>query len=582
MKLAIVKDKGNVEYFFNKQVVFFCLTLESFHFAKKTNKKVLYPFQFSQLHKKQYYEDAQKISISYIDNFYKSLSLNQDEKNFVMSRIITFFAMTLFDFYLVKEIIKKYKNYEIFCFHESKKSIVKGKWNPNSGFYYFIEILKYFCSKNKVKFKTYKNEIDESRNLNKSIGKKFAFINFKLNAIEIFKDLMYFLKSSSKDEIHVNGLRIEEKELFKNLNLKEIDVINFTGSKIFKIISRVICFFVYINKGFDNKNQKVDLKVSHTIEKFMYENRKIFSGEFLDIKKFIFSYLLEKKLYSYFLKKKPPLGVVSQNNSTLILAANLLKIKTFHISHGIIVTPELSPMLGQYNFLSCKAQVNYHLSRGLVHNNIVEIPPLHLSTESDIKMKPIKNKQYDMIILAKNMGMRRWEFDNYEEYFFICKKIVQITKKYNSQLLIKIHPSGGKHMLNIYKSLKYFNEPHVNLSYENDYLSQLKKSSIVVAFQETSAIFQAICKEKLVLFPTSHFSEPYKNNFMMNYLSSNLTSFKNGNELKDTLECIFNSSKNYDSLLEKQNSTFKTSILCASKCEISNKISQHVISNIYN
>ena len=582
MKIAIVRNRGGVEYFSNKSVTYLCLTLESYHFAKKTGKNVLYPFDFNQLHDVDYYDTAKKLSYEHFNSFYKDLDLKADETAYLVSRVITFFSMTVFDINLAKYIVNEFKSDDIFCFTEKTKSITKGEWTPNSGFHYFVEILKIIFKKNEKNLYFYKENISSKVSQRKNNKLLTSVKKYSLSLKNFVKDLSYFFISSKKDFIYVSDLRGGSNQLAKDLDSKGFSVLQNTGNLVIKGLSRVLSSFEskknsnwkhhqFIREGYFLLNEYHD---------FICTNNKVFESEFEDIDKLIRMYYLERGMYSYFFKKIPPIAVVSQNNSIQILAANSLNIKTFHISHGIFVTPELSPMLGKYNYLSSKIQSKYHSSVGMSFNNSVEIPPPHISTNRSNACEVLKSKDHKLILLAKNMGMRRWEFDDYKEYFTLCESVVNATKKFGCELLVKIHPSGGRHMLEIYKSIEIFNYPHVSISISNNYMDELNDSSIVVSMQDSSAIYQAICKERLVIFPTSHYSKPYKNTKLIDYISANSSSPKNSDDLYAYILSVLKSDKKFNVELRRQKKVFSKDVTCASKSQLSDNISKHIANNI--
>jgi hypothetical protein len=581
MKIAIVRNKNNVEYFHDKSITYLCLTLDSYHFAKKTGNNVLYAYKFNQIHDTDYYKVARILSYEYLNYFYKELKLKDDEKAYLVSRIINFFATTVFDYSLAKSIVNNYKKDYIYCFSEKNVSLVKGGSSPNNGFYYFVEILKTISNDTVIDLHCYNENVTNKDRVNKINSLLIKAKKFKYYLMSSVGDLSFFLNNRNESFLHSGGIRGSDAELVKNLNLKGFKVVSNTGNTIIKTASKILSFIYYKNNtAVIHKLNKIESGILAECRELLYKNDNIFSNAFIELEKLVRSYCLEKSMYVYFYKRNLPLAVISQNNSTQILAANSLNINTFHISHGIVVTPELSPMFGRYNYLSSKVQSDYHSSVNMVFNNIVKIPPAHISTKSEEVKNISKSEDHRVILLAKNMGMRRWEFDDYNEYFLLCESVVNATKDFECNLLVKIHPSGGRHMLNIYKSLDIFKYPHVSISISEDYMDELKESSIVVSMQDSSAIFQAVCKERLVIFPTSHYSKPYKSNLMIDYISSNTISPKNIHELDESLRSILNNREGYYSALEKQKSTFKANITCASKSEISKEISDHIIKNI--
>ena len=72
----------------------------------------------------------------------------------------------------------------------------------------------------------------------------------------------------------------------------------------------------------------------------------------------------------------------------------------------------------------------------------------------------------------------------------------------------------------------------------------------------------------------------YKNNIMLDYISSNITSPKNTHDLDAYLLFILKSHENYDISLERQKTVFSADVTCASKSEVSKKISKHIVKYI--
>ena len=238
----------------------------------------------------------------------------------------------------------------------------------------------------------------------------------------------------------------------------------------------------------------------------------------------------------------------------VIIAANNLNIVSFQLPHGGIVTPQLAPMIASYNITASADQSNYYETSGMVTNKCTEIGVSHLSlslTDKKLNHKVNFDKKC-IVILAKNMGMRRWEFDDYSSYIDICAEVIKVAKNNSCNVIIKLHPSGGRHMYDTYCRLETLLQDHVSILLDDCYSEILNSASVVVAMQESSALYQAVCAKLPVVFPIFHYSAPYLDNSMMQMLRKSLCSPENIGDLSTFISNISTSLSAYSNAVKSQ------------------------------
>ena len=122
----------------------------------------------------------------------------------------------------------------------------------------------------------------------------------------------------------------------------------------------------------------------------------------------------------------------------------------------------------------------------------------------------------------KNMGMRRWEFDDYEKILEIVEYIIDFANKKNFQVIIKFHPSGGRHIFEYFKKYKIFKMKKTLLLINYNTNKLLEDNEIFVCLQESSVINQIISMDKSLIFPLMHLNKNYKNNYLFKKIKQDL------------------------------------------------------------
>ena len=144
--------------------------------------------------------------------------------------------------------------------------------------------------------------------------------------------------------------------------------------------------------------------------------------------KFLINYFNFQEFLKIFLQKKKFKFGIFQQKYESIIAFRKAGIRTYQLPHGAIITPELSPMIGKYNFFPNLLQKNYHKKSLKFKGNFFLGGVLILIKVSNLNLKK-QNK--NIVIFMKNMGMRRWEYDDYDKVLEIINFIIKFSKKEN-------------------------------------------------------------------------------------------------------------------------------------------------------
>ena len=159
--------------------------------------------------------------------------------------------------------------------------------------------------------------------------------------------------------------------------------------------------------------------------------------------------------------------------------------------------------------------------------------------------------------------MRRWEFDGYSDYIDVCAEVIKVAKNNSCNVIIKLHPGGGRHMYDAYARLEFLLQDHVSILIDDCFSEILNSASVVVSMQESSALYQAVCAKLPVVFPVFHYSAPYLNNSMMKMLKKSLCSPDNIEDLSNLISNITSTLLDYSNVVNSQKQLMK-SINCLS------------------
>ncbi len=137
----------------------------------------------------------------------------------------------------------------------------------------------------------------------------------------------------------------------------------------------------------------------------------------------------------------------------------------------------------------------------------------------------VSNKQKNfkrIVVFMKNMGMRRWEFDDYDKTLEIIDFICNYAKKNSHEVILKFHPSGGKFQYLYCKNSEYFKRKNIKLllNYDTNYL--ISENEIFICLQESSVINQIISLNKKIIFPLMHLNKNYMNNHIFTVIKKSL------------------------------------------------------------
>ncbi len=505
--LVFIRDKEDLKTSLNEienvhKVIFVCLTFEAFLEAKKKNLKYTYAYKLKNINKINYIKVGRKSAKKFLKNL--NIDIIDEDNHYLTSRFVIFFSQLCFDKSLIFNSIKHYKPSKIYLFREIKDSVIEKGWSQNRSYYYYNTIIKYFFPKLKLKYYgLFDYKLGKfSNNKLKKINFNFILINLK-NFFKIF----YY-----KNIILIEGFKNNKnlkKKFIKNFKNKKYTIIDdFKNS----LIIRLKYFFFKTEKP--NKYFKTSYK-KLKIYGLDYKNLKIEVDAML---KFISNYLsFQKFLISVFKKKNYIFGIFQEKYETII-ALKKAKIKTYQLPHGATITPELSPMIANYNFFPNLIQKKYHEESYMIKGKSFLTGVPHINLIKSENKKNFKN----IIIFMKNMGMRRWEYDDYQKILDIVNSVINYSKKNKHNVIIKFHPSGGKYTYSCIKNYKLFLNNNLTITIDTDTDELLKNNNIFICLQESSIINQIITMKKNVIFPLMHLNRNYKKNYLFENIKRNL------------------------------------------------------------
>ena len=531
-ELVFIRDKKDLinstkKIKIKEKSIFVCLTFEAFAEAKSNKLNYTYPYQLRNMHKTNFLHLGKKQAQNFIKNNFKNFI--KEDISYISSRFIIFFSQIIFDKTLIFSLVKLYKPNKIIIFDEKIKSIIEKGWNINKSFYYYKIIINNFFPKINLTF--YEDEDDK---FNKSIAKIFRLIQFDYIFLNLKNSLQIFL---FKNLILIDGFR--EKNILKKKFINSFKSKNYTIITEYKnsIFLRLKYFFFQEKKIYIIKKKK-NLK------------KKIFGLNYFDLKveidsmiKFMNNYLSYQFFLIKNLKRKNFFFGIFQEKYDVNIAFKKAKIKTYQLPHGAIMTPELSPMIGDYNFFSNINQKIYHQKSKMFYGkfHIGGVPHIE-------KNKANNHKNYkNIIIFMKNMGMRRWEFDDYEKIMNILNYVANFSQKNNFKLIIKFHPSGGKHQFPYFKNSKFLKKKNISLILNYDTDKLLRENEIFICLQETSVINQIVSMNKNLIFPLIHLNKNYIDNNIFKKIKQNFLIPKNLNEIGKYINQLKKGSLNFAS-----------------------------------
>ena len=523
--LTIIRNKN--------KTIFICLTFEAFLESKLNKLNYIHPYKLNGMSKVNFLNEGKKQALFFIKKNTKKIT--KDDLNYLTSRFIIFFSQIIFDKNLIFILIKLYNPKSVILFNEKIESVINKGWYINRSFYYYQTIIQEFFPQILLKLydsKNYKYNRLTTKILN--IIKIGTIISNLKNSLKIF---LY------KNLIIIEGFRNDKflkNEFIKSIDKKKYNIVtDFKNSAYI----RLLYFFLKKKRLYKIKNNQYKKKIFD----LEYSNLKIEIDTMISFMSNYFSF--QNFLVSKMKKKKIFFGIFQEKYETNI-ALKKAKIKTFQLPHGAIITPELSPMVGTYNFFPNLNQKIYHQESKMLSGKsyISGVPHLHTNLAS-------KQKNFNRIIIfMKNMGMRRWEFDDYEKILDIINFILNYAQKNNHQIILKFHPSGGKHQYLYLKDSKYFKTKKIKLLLNYDTDKLIRENEIFICLQETSVINQIVELNKNIIFPFMHLNKNYLNNHIFHQIKKNCLIPKNLKQIGKYIDEIKkgNLLKSYDK------SNFKT------------------------
>lgn len=573
-QLAFARTIEDVRHFKGeKSIHFICLSIISYQYCKSNNLKCSFPHRFEDLHKTNYIKSGQFLAQQWIKTVSTNVTLNSREQKYLTSRFTTFFSMLVFDNELANYVINKFNPKTVHLFKNDYLSIARGEWDPETGFYFFNQIIKGKCKTSQIHFDIYSSDktIATRKKRKHYIKKITSSISRQISEYLESTKSPRVGKSKPSSLIYLVGLRGGEK-LKKDLALRfqkrnyRVTWGDFGSSLIPRVLNTIKKHPFYnrmtrwlksakFAKNHSLINQQNLARICS--DEQLNKKWKIFDtswkAEFDSMLEVLDEYLASQKKYLLHLTKQKPSLAICHGNESFVIACQKVGIPTVSLPHGAIMTPEICPMLGDYNCFPGEIQMKYHRSAGMTENQPLlfgapHFPMINLNQEEE--NQPIST----ITFMAKNMGMRRWEFDDYDQYLELCKFLGSYSNKKGLKLIIKLHPSGGKHLYEFYKSLGFFQYDNIEIYLNEEFECVLEESDMFIVAQESSVICQILKSRKPVIFPYFHFSKPYMDNVMMQFLASNLLSSSSLEECKKQISQLVFDRKFKKDVLRQQES----------------------------
>ncbi len=518
-ELVFIRDKTDLNSVLNKiknkkTTLFFCLTFEAFYEAKLNNLNYTYAFKLKGINKINFLEKGKKDSQLFIKKFKRKTS--KYDLDYLTSRFIIFFSQLIFDKTVINNTISFYKPNKVWIFEEKIKSIIDNGWSQSRGFYYYKILLnKYSINYNVYTYKIIEPKINNFIYKIKKIKSNISFSNL-LNSLKLL---------TIKEPVLIEGFK--EKKKLKKLFIEKF-------SSQFHIITNFKnSFYIRLKYFLSNKD-----KINFTKKNF--KNIKVNNLNYLDLKieidsmiEFLINYYNFRNFLKLFLKKKKFKFGIFQQKYESIIAFRKAKITTYQLPHGAIITPELSPMISNYNFFPNLIQKNYHTKSIKFKENFFLGGVPHI--DKNLNQNNYKN---NIVIFMKNMGMRRWEYDDYEKILEIINFVIKFSKKEKLNLIIKFHPSGGKGQFKYFEKAKVFDNENVLMLLDYDTNKLLNENDIFICLQETSVINQIATMNKEIIFPLFHLNQNYTNNYLFKKIKKALITPKNLDQIGKAIKNI--------------------------------------------
>lgn len=201
------------------------------------------------------------------------------------------------------------------------------------------------------------------------------------------------------------------------------------------------------------------------------------------------------------LSKLKPDAVVTSCSNLICLACQANGIPSFTLPHGIIVTPLLTALLGDFNLVAGDSQrCAYTIeSQHLGTLMLAGFPGIRsLAAEG----KPQTNRK--VVTFLPYVSPYITGLTNMNVHSEICHAIGEVVRRTGSKLIVKVHPRYGQQNIGTYKEIFQAKDINVEFNAENNLAEVLTKTDVLVSSELTSGVWEALAARVPVLLAIFH------------------------------------------------------------------------------
>jgi len=467
--------------------------------------------------------------------------LLDSEANYIESVIFPLLAMVVFDFFFIRKLLSNVEAERLLVFQQKQETIFGNSWQLGGGFY-GLTVAAETCAR------TY--------------GLEFRLLSAR--PFRFFREPVKRMLVVTRD-IARKGKRIID--VSRAFSSKEKHLINDAGRKRLFVVAKTRLNEVQRNtlvnclRGPDVEIVDLPVLEKHRntfggawcegrLKRKLRENARIvFQSEGLsgivwsDQLAALFSSTLDKVLSSIDrisyrqqqLRTLAPACVVT-GDPEIAHAAFRESIQCVNLPHSGIVDPISLPPLPGVNLTSGLLQEDYNRSTSDIDHVVQRIGVPHLDLPTVNSLGAVGQGRR-LLVLAKNMGRRRWETDDYRAYLAALDVMAKVCVTECWALTIKLHPSGGRPMLSALTKWRDVKETESNIQVAIEIDKSLNevasRHDIVVGCQDSTAIAEVLWMSKPVVFIDYFSNRAQREKYSNNWLRKRLATVANAEQLEE-------------------------------------------------
>jgi len=564
----------------SEATVYFCLSLESYVECKERQLSVVCAFDVGGLEETLFVQEGMSLAKEFMNKVANVVGLSSNEITIFSSQFVRPLTMMLFDQALAKGAIESYKPLMVFFPNQEYRDIVSGDYSLHNGLFNLMLAIEQVCRDKGITFvRTGQSPVPNNRvwsvreSVMRVVNGLSPFKRVLVSAREMLTGRSDGRTLSGKPRLLLRGLRGHSRivdDLKTRLSDNGFSVITdhcgnqnrnrvrdrlsaerqIKRSGLKKILKELVRlqedhaqlknFLATSFDHSDNENCFVRFEV-HSMIKYMI--------------KIVRAALQQARELATL---RPNLVIHELSAFSLVMACKRLRILTIALPHGGVMSAEFTPMVADVNVMPGSIQQTYHEEVGMVSGRqvICGVPHIEIQIPKESiavnGLNGSQEKQRTVVMLAKNMGRRRWEYDDYQSYIEMLESMASYTALLGYNFIVRLHPSGGREALDLYKRMECKFGGMMCLSIDEPFSVVAERGDLFVATQEATVIAELLAMEKPVLFPIYHLSESYCQNPLIKELSRRLLSPQTSDELIEQLRRLFEEEAYKDEVLLRQ------------------------------